>query len=278
VQSPPAVGFVDHALSARLEAAEAKHLELSVAALAERKPERSAAAIHVGGGVAAFLGPKVSISRAAGLGMRGPVSPDDLDRLEDFYRTRGMPAKVLLSPFADPSLVEALGERGFRLVELDSMLVRPIAKGEPIAAPAARIAIRVARRDEAAAWVRASLAGFSGSDGAPPPETAEIYETAFQVPTSTYFFATIDGEVAGSGALEAQGGAVHFFATSTRTAFRGQGVQSALFLARLAFAQAEGHDLGFLRTIAGSSSQRNAERAGFRAVYSRATLLKAFSG
>lgn len=273
MSTPPA--FLDHAFSARLEGAEARHLGLSVAALQQRHPERPAAVIHVGGGTASFLGPGTSISRAAGLGMSGPVAAEDLDALEDFYRSRGIPAKVLVSPFADPGLLEQLGERGFRLLELDSMLARSILPADRFAPADPAIAVREADKSEAAAWVRSSLHGFTGSDVV-SEDAAAIYESAFQVATSHYFFASIDGVVADTGAVDAQDGAVHFFATSTVPAFRGRGVQSALFQARLGYAQAKGHDLGFLRTYPGSGSQRNAERAGFRPIYSRATMLKRF--
>lgn len=270
--------FIDHALSARLEAAEARHLALSVAALAEWCPERPSAVLHVGGGTAAFVGTSTSISRAAGLGMNGPVTEADLDALEDFYRSRGMAAKVLVSPFAEPSLLGQLSGRGFRLAELDSMLVRSISPDERFAAPDPAIGVRPAERSEAAVWVRSSIGGFSGSDSSVSEDAAAIFESAFLVPTSHYFFASIGGVIAGTGALDVQDGAAHFFATSTFAAFRGRGVQSALFLARLAFAQGAGHALAFLRTVSGSASQRNAERAGFRSVYSRATLLKRFAG
>jgi hypothetical protein len=49
-------------------------------------------------------------------------------------------------------------------------------------------------------------------------------------------------------------------------------VQTALIRARLAFAAAAGCDLAAVNTVPGSVSQRNAERQGFRVVYTRALL------
>jgi hypothetical protein len=66
------------------------------------------------------------------------------------------------------------------------------------------------------------------------------------------------------------------FATGTLPASRKRGAQGALIGARLAAAQAAGCDICFSRTAAGSSSQRNLERWGFRAIYSRASMIKRF--
>ncbi len=58
--------------------------------------------------------------------MNGPVSAEDVEALIRFYRDRGTEARILVSPYADPSLFEQLGERGFRLVDLDTVLVRRV--------------------------------------------------------------------------------------------------------------------------------------------------------
>lgn len=280
--------FASRALSVRLEAAEVAQI-LSLAPVhTARLPEREAAVLSRGGGCAGFFGRGVAISRAVGLGMSGPVEAEDIDAIEGFYRARSAPARLLVSPYAHPSLLERLGKRGFRLLELDTMLVRPIDPREAFAASGAEAAVRVAGPDDAAAWVQASLEGFSGQGAAPPREAAESFEAVFHAPSAAYFFTERGGGVMGTGALDIQrdlqadpqreprGGSAHFFATSTAAAHRGCGIQGALIDARLAFAQAAGCDLAFARTEAGSASQRNLERRGFRPVYSRAFMEKRF--
>lgn len=272
---PPTFFFADHALSARLEAADAALLaELSLA-IANHRPESHAVALSIAGGCAAFVGP-IPPSRAAGLGMRGPVTTSELDALEDFYRSRGVPARILASPFADPSLFEQLGARGFRLVELDTMLVRRIEPGETLPSTTGDIAVRAARPEEGSAWVRASFEGMFESPAPPPADRLATFEAGFHAPGITYFFAEAGGVTTGTGATHIHEGAADFFATSTLPASRNCGVQAALIVARLAFAQAAGCDLCFSRTMAGSGSQRNLERCGFRPVYSRATMIKRF--
>ena len=51
--------------------------------------------------------------------------------------------------------------------------------------------------------------------------------------------------------------------------WRGRGGQRALLEARLRFAVEQGADLAIMAAAPGSSSQRNAERQGFRIAYTR---------
>jgi GNAT superfamily N-acetyltransferase len=269
--------FADHALAARLEAADTQHLTRCYEAVVQHLPERPAALIEVGGGVAPFVGKGLSLSRAVGLGMRGPVTDADLDALEDFYRQRDVDADLAVAPYAHPTLFEALGRRGFRLVQLDTMLAQRLDPDAGFAPPAAGITVRVAALDEGRAWVGASLEGFSGSDSAVPAGMAASFEAAFHAPTSAYFFATIEGVVVGTGGVNLHAGTAGLFGASTLQGARGRGVQTALVHARLAAAQHAGCDLAFARTSPGSPSQRNLERLGFRPVYSRARMAKSFA-
>jgi GNAT superfamily N-acetyltransferase len=208
--------------------------------------------------------------------MSGPVEAADIEALEDFYRSRDTEARILVSPFAHPSLLERLGERGFRLVDLDTILVRRLDPGESSPAPAGDAAVRRAGPEDAADWVRVSIGGFSGSAGGAPPERAGIFEAVFHAAPAAYFFASIGGAPAGTAAVHIEGATAHFFAASTQSPFRGRGAQGALIAARLAFARESGCDLAFTATAAGSASQRNFERCGFRPVYSQALLIKYF--
>lgn len=283
--------FIDHALSARLESIEAEQLAGLVRAVSARLPERRAASLSIAGGVAAYIGPSVSTSRAAGLGMSGPVEDADVAALVDFYRSRGMAARILVSPFADQSLFARLGEHGFRLSGLDTILVRPLglARAEtPFSdAPAPGVSVRVATHGDAATWVEASLSGFGawrppGSPEAPASEARAAafhaaFEASFADAAITYWMGSVAGVIAGAAALHLRGGAGYFFAASTLEAHRGRGVQRALILARLQAARDAGCDLAFTGTAPGGASQRNFERLGFVPAYSQALLQRAFA-
>ncbi|WP_437983354.1 N-acetyltransferase [Sorangium sp. So ce117] len=273
--------FVDQALSARIEATEAANIEALAREVAARAPARRAAVAVIAGGRAAFVVPHVRLSRAAGLGMSGPVEARDVEALEDFFASRGTAARILVSPFAHPSLLARLGERGFRLDSLDTVLVRHLAPAINVHAPEPAacdgMAARRAAREEASAWVAALLSAFA-TPGEPPSDWVELVETGFQVPGAAHFLASSTaGAIAGVGAVYVRERVALLFAGGTLAAHRGRGVHRALIDARLAYAHDLGCDLAYSVAEAGSTSQRNLERAGLVAVYSQAMLIKTFA-
>src|SRR5207245_63888 len=94
----------DRALAKRLEEDDAHNVVACVEAYGREAPGVHVATLEVAGGWAGFAEPLDFLSQAKGLGMNGPVASHDLDRIEDFYRSRGAPAQVVVCPFADPSL------------------------------------------------------------------------------------------------------------------------------------------------------------------------------
>jgi GNAT superfamily N-acetyltransferase len=275
--SSPAPLFVDHALAARLEAVEAVQLAALAGHVGARVPAPGGAALQLAGGAAVFLGRGISLSRATGLGMGGPVTAADAAALEDFYLSRRTDARIFVSPYADPSLLAHLGARGFALDSLDTILVRRLDPAERLAAVPG-VEVTLAGPGDAAPWVASSMAGF-GAAGAPNAvERSALFEAAFTLPGTTYFLASIEGRLAATGALYQHGRTAYLFAASTVPAARGRGAQAALIQARLAAAQALGCDLAFTGTGPGTASQRNFERRGFAPVYSEALLVKPFRG
>lgn len=269
--------FASHAVATRIEAADTHHLTRCYEAVTKHLPGRAASMVEVAGGVAPFVGKGLSLSRAVGLGMCGPVSSADLDALEALYQQHEADAEIDVAPYADPTLFEGLGRRGFRLVALDTLLALRIEPGTRFPPPAEGVTVRTAAPSEGPAWVRASLQGFSGSDSEVPAGLAETFEAAFHVLTSTSFFATVDGALAGTAGVNLHAGTASLFGASTLPGCRNRGAQAALVHARLTAAEAAGCDLAFTRTSPGSASQRNLERLGFRPVYSRARLVKSFA-
>ena len=73
-----------------------------------------------------FTGVGSPLTQAVGLGMKGPVTEPEMERLEAFFEVRGSPTQIDLCPLADPSMLELLSLRGYRLREFSNMLVRPL--------------------------------------------------------------------------------------------------------------------------------------------------------
>src|ERR1019366_185082 len=96
------------------------------------------AGLEVGGGCAIFAGVGSPPSQAVGIGLNGPVSAADLDRLADFFHSRGAPVSIDLCPLADPGLLPALGMRGYRPTEFGNVLVKRLAAAEIVLTPRVR--------------------------------------------------------------------------------------------------------------------------------------------
>lgn len=248
----------------------ARRIEAAEAAIARGCAEGQAdsAILEAGGGIAVFQGADSPLTQVVGVGLNGPVRPAELDCLEEFFRSRGARVTIDLCPLADPGLVELLADRGYRLVEFNNVLVRPLAGLEITLTPR----VRQALGNEGDVWSHAVGSGFF--------EQAELTEEEMNVGRAIfgmqgarcYVTASASGEAAGGGALAVHGGLAMLFADSTVPRFRSQGLQAESIVARLHEASALGCDLAAATTLPGSGSQRNYERAGFQVAYTKATM------
>jgi hypothetical protein len=247
-------------LARRLESAEA----LVGAACAGH-----AAVLEVAGGFAIFVGIGSPLTHAVGLGMRGPVRANEVDRLEEFYRTRGASVTVDLCPLADVSLVEALSQRGYRLTEFNNVLVRPLPGTEigPSGAP-----VRSANDGEEQLWAYTVGRGFLEKDTL-TPEEMDVGRAIWHMPGSLRYIALSGEQPAAAAAMAMHGGLAALFADSTVMGFRGAGLHAALIRERLRAAARAGCDLATAATLPGSVSQRNYERNGFQVAYTKAILV-----
>jgi hypothetical protein len=109
------------------------------------------------------------------------------------------------------------------------------------------------------------------------PAEVGISRPLFYAPGMACFLGLVDEQPAGGGAVAMHQGVATLFGASTRVALRQRGVQAALLQARLAFVAATGCDLATTNTKPGSRSQRNAERQGFRVVYTRGLMSRGWT-
>lgn len=89
-------------------------------------PDMKSAVERIAGGFAVYCGADSPIAQAVGLGLDGPVSEEEFDRLEDFYRIRRETVRLETCPLADPSLFELYWRRCYRVTEFSSVLARPL--------------------------------------------------------------------------------------------------------------------------------------------------------
>lgn len=259
--------FADHALARRLEAADALNAAESGRAQARIHPESGATVLPIAGGYACFAGATSPLTHAIGVGMVGPVTEAQLDELEEFYRSRGAAANIDLCPLADPSLMEVLGRRGYRPVEFNNVLVRPVEGG------AGSIAehVKIAKPEQAELWARTMVQGFFEREDLAPEEVA-IGMTLFEMPGASGWFASVDQQPAAAAAMCIRNGLATFFGDSALVGFRRRGLHRALIRARLAYARELDCDLAVAATLPGSYSQLNYERCGFQVVYTKVNM------
>src|SRR3981081_2793971 len=87
-------------LARRIELAEAQAAVETAEAL-ERSRPGGAAIAQVAGGFAVYCGANSPVTQAVGLGLDGPVSEEEFDQLEEFYRHRGEAVRVETCPLPD---------------------------------------------------------------------------------------------------------------------------------------------------------------------------------
>lgn len=267
--------FVDLNLARRFEMAEAIACRSCAEAFHRQHPEFPVAVEEIAGGYAVFAGVDSPVTQALGVGLHGEVADSELDRLRDFFRTRGAAAAVELCPLVEMSLYERFAKRGFQLLEVSDVLFRKLsAEDSQPGVPRADVTVRRAASDEAKLWTQTVARGFAEHFPVTQP-ILDVMEGFF--PAAHCFIALVNGTVAGGGAVSAHEGVCGLFGASTLPEFRGRGVQTALLLARLAWATAQGCDVAVSIAQPRSTSHRNIERQGFRVAYTRTKLIRAVS-
>ena len=259
---------VDLALARRLERAEAMANAAFVESRRTLQPEAGAEWIDVAGVYAMFDGPGSPLTQTFGLGIFEPFLARELDEVEEFFATRGAATAHEVSSFVAPETLNLLSDRGYSPIETSTVLVRPTSTG-PAPEPGA-MTVRAIGEAEAPTWVRVSAQGWSSES----PELGSFIEDLGGVMARargvTCFLAELDREPVAAAALNITNGIALLAGAATIPSARRRGAQLALLHARLAFAAARGIDLAMVVTQPGSASQRNAERQGFRPVYTRA--------
>jgi GNAT superfamily N-acetyltransferase len=253
----------DLQLARRIEAAEAVN--------ARECNVPGGATLEIGGGLAVFAGAESPLTHAVGIGLHGPVSAAQIEQLEQFFRSRGAWRTAIdLCPLADPSVAEALGDRGYRAAEFNNVLVKPLNSFSASPTPTVRRALET----ECELWSRTVGQGFFEQEDL-TEEEMDVGRAIFSMPGSFCYFATAnEEETAGCGALSIHSGLATLFADSVVGRYRRRGLHQALISARLSEAHSLGCDLAAASTAPGSTSQRNFEGMGFQVVYTKVMLVR----
>jgi GNAT superfamily N-acetyltransferase len=276
--------FVDRALARRLESAEEMPQVYHAYWCQKNQPAIGAAVEEIAGGHMIFAGLGSPIGRAVGMGFAAPVTAAHMDRLEDFYYSRKAPAQVDYCPLSDPSLLELARQRGYGIAELNNVLARRLDDKEKTSlsrcgtttnSPRLEFVIRPMRADEAPAFSSVLRQSFF-PEGGEPPGFDDMLTPMFSFSGSLTFVAEHEGQIVATGAalMIHEHKIVGLYGAGTLKPYRGCGLQTAMLERRMHAAAESGCEYAVIVTQGGTTSQRNAERLGFRVAYSKATLIK----
>jgi GNAT superfamily N-acetyltransferase len=259
--------FSDPGLARRLERAEGRACVSFAEAQRELRPESGAEWIECAGALAVFNGVDSPVTQSFGLGLFVDLDAAALDHIERFFFDRGTAAVHEVSPLAGVAAMELLCARKYRPVEISSVLYRAV--DPPADEGRGNGTARVIGENERDLWAEISARGWSS-------EYPEMLETirgfgaiAAARKDSPCFLAEIDGQPGAAGVLGIHDGVALFGGSATVPELRRRGLQSALLHERMRYAFEHGCDLAMMVAAAGSESQRNAERKGFRIAYTR---------
>jgi hypothetical protein len=200
------------------------------------------------------------------------LRPEDAGVVPDiiaFYRERSIPCRIDVNPFDTSSeLAECLTSCGFRVADLQSNLHARLKADTGVSLTG--VGVEAVSDSEIDGFAELYARAYYEGGNAPPGLVAfrsTGVKARFGRPGWRFYMTIVDGEQAGGGLLYVRDGVATLAGGATLAKFRRRGCQTALMHRRLLDAAAHGCDLVVSRCAAGSTSQRNMERAGMRVAY-----------
>jgi hypothetical protein len=259
--------IVDREFVGRVELAITR--ERQAFALGSPRERPDGAVLEAGSGLAVFTGADLFSNRVIGLGLDGPVDSHDLGRVEEFYRERGLGTQVEVPSLADRRFLSQLGDRGYRVTRFRNIYaVAPPNPGRP----AEHVDVQIVDDTHAGEWSDVLIDGFGYQDPTDQAAVARWNRGLLDTDGVHALVARLDDTTVGSASIYISDGAAVLGGATTLMAWRDRGVQSALIVARLNMAHDSGCEIAIVTADPGSTSGRNAERAGFQLVCTHAVL------
>ncbi|MGA2831677.1 MAG: GNAT family N-acetyltransferase [Terracidiphilus sp.] len=259
--------FSDSALARRLEGAEGFACAHFAEARSRLFPQSGSTWTKCAGATLVFDGVDAPTTQSFGLGLFEQLTAEALDEMERFFESRGAAVMHEVCPMAGTAVLDLLCSRSYKPFEVSNVLYRTVDRGD-LNHPS-NIRVRVIGAEEAQLWSDVSTRGWTHEH----PELAAFVQQMGAVcvarKQSPCFLAEIDGKPGAAGVLCLHEGVALFGGSATVPEFRRRGLQAALLEKRMEYALEQGCDLAMMVAEAGSNSQRNAERKGFRVAYTR---------
>lgn len=253
---------MDQAFAFELERVEAQRQIAYVHALASLGVDT--AMREIAGGVGVSCGTGFPINRGIALGVQEPLTDAHLKALEAFLMERNMPGMLELSSLAHASGLSVLEQRGYVPRGILNCYLLDLGTHQP---QEIKLETRELGQNELHVWEDVSYRAW----GDPRTENASrtLAKAAFQIPQSRTFCTVLNGVPVAVGAMLEFGRVATLFGGGTLPENRGCGAQTALLQTRLNVARQMGCSFVVSSAVAGSTSSRNMERAGFRLAHIR---------
>lgn len=259
--------FADRELSKRLERAEGYACAQFAAARTRLFPESGATWKECAGATVVFDGVDAPTTQTFGLGLFEELSNGTLDEIEEFFFSRGTAVMHEVSPHVGPQALALLCSRGYKPVEVSNVLYRLVEGAET--GHSEDIRVSVAGAAEAKLWTHITARGWAHEHPELEDFVRQSGELCVAREGSVCFLGEVDGKAGAAGTLSLHEGVALFGGSATVPEMRRRGLQGALLAERMRYASEHGCDLAMMVAEAGSNSQRNAERKGFRVAYTR---------
>ncbi len=262
--------FSDKTLSQKLERTEAKCNASFVEARRRMSPESGAEWIEVGGAYAMFDGVDSPLTQTFGLGVFEEITNDHLYEIEKFFKRHDARVFHEVSPMADDSLLELLNGRGYRPVELSSVMFQTLSAGNlPDLRVNEDIKTRIINPGEEKLWAKTSADGWATEMEGLWDFMFEFGQISAQCAGGFPFIAKLKEDPIATGMLFMYDEIANLAGASTVVEGRRMGAQMALLNSRLRFAIENGCKLAMMCAVPGSQSQKNAQKNGFQIAYTR---------
>ena len=238
-------------------------------ALSAQDPSWGTETFEIADGHAVLSGPGLYVNCALAAGLETDVAPHDLDRLEQRSRELGVPPGFEVTELTRKSVLELLVDRGYQIESATNAMIRPL--DDLPAEPDIGVELQAVDEELLPLWLETTALGWGHTADEARRASDAWSRAAFEADEPGLLLArsTDDGRPVGCASLAIRDGVATLGGMSTPPPERGRGVQTALIASRLRLARERGCDIATTQVIAGSGSERNLLRHGFRTTHTR---------
>lgn len=226
--------------------------------------------LEIGQGAACFAGHSSFFSQVMAWGFFYTKKnfKSEIEAIEHFYRSLGhLVADIELCPLAGIDLFKALGERGYKITEINNVSFLNLEQYRSYSAPE-HWEVRQVTEHERDNWARQVALGFGHLEA-----KNQFYQYA-GLPDVTPFAVFENGQIVAGATVAIHADTADLGVTSTVPSHRGKGLQKLLLNQRLLFAKQQQVRLAVVTTEPGSISDLNIQKMGFQCAYNRIKLTK----